>query len=49
MGSGFDVSQSIVDALGGSVGLESTKESGTTFTVVLPKKAKMEEPTRLAG
>ena len=48
-GLGLTLVKGIVDALGGSVGLESTKESGTTFTVVLPKKAKMEEPTRLAG
>jgi signal transduction histidine kinase len=48
-GLGLTLVKGIVDALGGSVALQSTKMSGTTFTVVLPKKAKMAEPVRIAG
>ena len=48
-GLGLALVKGIVDAFGGSVSVESTAEKGTTFTVTLPKKAKAEEPTRLAG
>jgi signal transduction histidine kinase len=48
-GLGLALVKGIVDAFGGSVSVESTAEKGTTFTVVLPKKAKAEETVRLAG
>ncbi len=48
-GLGLALVKGIVDAFGGSVSVESTAEKGTTFTVTLPKKAKAEEPVRLAG
>jgi hypothetical protein len=48
---GLTISKSVVEAMGGSLGMESIPGTGTTFTVVLPlqSKTKLEIDQRLSG
>ena len=48
-GIGLAFVKGIVDALNGSIRVESTEAKGTTFTVILPRRKEASHPTRIAG
>jgi signal transduction histidine kinase len=48
-GIGLAFVKGIVDALNGSIQVESTETKGTTFTVTLPIRTETSQATRIAG